>query len=61
MKIVDTSDLKKIGDDKLNVHDEPKVEKDNVSKISNDASKTSKGLMGKLGELVKKAIDCCIE
>jgi hypothetical protein len=61
MKIVNTDDLKKIDDDKLNVHDGPKAENNNVANISIDNSKTSKGLMGKLSELVKKAIDCCIE
>jgi len=27
----------------------------------NPNAKKSKGLLGKLGELVKKAVDCCIE
>jgi hypothetical protein len=61
MKIVNTDDLKKIDDDKLNVHDTEKVEAKNISNVFSTAPTTSKGLMGKLGELVKKAIDCCIE
>ncbi len=44
LKLVDVSDVKKIDDNQLNVHDQKKT-----------------GLMGKLGELVKKVIDCCIE
>ena len=44
MKLIDTSGIKKIDDNALNVHDTEK-----------------KGFMGKLGELVKKAVDCCIE
>lgn len=38
---------------------------ENIKKIDNEAlnknDKEKKGFMGKLGELVKKAIDCCIE
>ncbi len=44
MKLVPTSDIKKIDDDALHNRDTEK-----------------KGFMGKLGILVKKAIDCCIE
>jgi len=44
MGAVSTSDVSKIDDKALNVHDTKK-----------------KGLFGKLGELVKRAIDCCIE
>ena len=38
---------------------------DNIKKIDEQAvnkhDQEKKGFMGKLGELVKKAIDCCIE
>lgn len=44
MKIVGTSDIKKIDEQALDKQDEVKS-----------------GFMGKLGELVKKAVDCCIE
>lgn len=44
LKLVDVSEIKKIDDNQLNVHDQKKT-----------------GLMGKLGDLVKKVIDCCIE
>lgn len=44
MKLIGTSDIKKIDDEAINKEDEEK-----------------KGFMGKLGALVKKAIDCCIE
>lgn len=44
MKILPTTDIKKIDEDALNRHDTEK-----------------KGFMGKMRDLVKKAIDCCIE
>jgi len=44
LKLVNLSDVKKIGDNQLNVHDTKKT-----------------GLLGKLGEIVQKIIDCCIE
>lgn len=50
MKIISTADIKKIDDDTLNIHDKKK-----------SLSASGGGFMGKLGELVKKAIDCCIE
>lgn len=40
---VSSEDIKKIDEQKLNVHD------------------SGKGVLGKLGNLVRKAIDCCIE
>ncbi|MBN2884711.1 hypothetical protein JXE04_02185 [Patescibacteria group bacterium] len=44
MKIIDSSDLKKIDDKALNKHDQEK-----------------KGFAAKLGDLVRKVVDCCIE
>jgi len=44
MKIVDTSQIKKIDGQAMNVHD-----------------KKPSGFMGKISDLVKKVIDCCIE
>lgn len=44
LKLVKVGDVKKIGDNQLNVHD-----------------KKGTGLLGKLGEIVKKIIDCCKE
>jgi hypothetical protein len=44
MKLIDTSEIKKIDDQAINKEDTEK-----------------KGFLGKLGELVKKAVDCCIE
>ncbi len=44
LKLLNVSDVKKIDDNQLNVHDKKKT-----------------GLMGKLGDLVQKVIDCCIE
>lgn len=41
------------------------ISTDNVKKIDSNAmdknDKEKRGFMGKLGELVKKAVDCCIE
>jgi len=44
LKLLNVSDLKKIEDNQLNVHDQKRT-----------------GVLGKLGEVVKKVIDCCIE
>jgi len=44
LKLLNVSDIKKIDDNQLNVHDKKKS-----------------GFFGKLGEIVKKVIDCCIE
>ncbi|MBU1089695.1 hypothetical protein KKF38_02795 [Patescibacteria group bacterium] len=41
----------------LNVGNIKKIDKDALDK----GDKKKKGFMGKLGELVKKAVDCCIE
>jgi hypothetical protein len=51
MKVVNTTDVKKIDGEALNKHDQDKK--------SLPAGR--QGFMGKLGELVRKAIDCCIE
>jgi len=53
MKLVDLGEVKKIDDDALN-------NEDKITDQSNGGSKRS-SLMGKLGALVKKVIDCCIE
>lgn len=52
MKMIATKDLKKIGDNKLNVHDEDDDEGDEGK---------GGGLMGKLKNVVQKVIDCCLE
>jgi len=44
LKLIDTSEIKKIDDNALNKNDKEK-----------------KGVMGKLGELVKRVVDCCLE
>ncbi|HOX30195.1 MAG TPA: hypothetical protein P5080_03515 [Candidatus Paceibacterota bacterium] len=46
MKLVKTDDIKKIGEDAVNKH---------------DSDPEPKGLLGKLGAVVKKALNCCIE
>jgi hypothetical protein len=45
MKLIDTSDIKKLDESSLNKCD----------------NKEDKGFTGKLGEMVKKVINCCIE
>ena len=44
LKLLNVSDIKKIDDNQLNVHDKEK-----------------KGFLGKLGDIVKKIVDCCKE
>jgi len=58
MKLINTGDIKKIDDDVLNVHEQEQKEKKGPVPPK---SETSAGFMGKLGQLVKKAVDCCIE
>ncbi len=50
MNIINTGEIKKIDEDLLNKHEQDK-----------DLPETKKGFMGKMGELVKKAINCCLE
>jgi len=72
MKVIDTTDIKKIDEESLNRHDDVKNKSAEVlqARVDNPSvavsEKTvnmagSSGFMGKLGELVRKAIDCCIE
>ncbi len=51
MNVIDTKNIKKIDEDALDKNDEDKK----------GLSPEKGGFLGKLGELVKKAIDCCIE
>jgi hypothetical protein len=68
MKIIRTDDIKKIDDEALNKYDSEKNFSSGEKEIT--ANKTMKNpektaqrssFMVKLGELVRKAIDCCIE
>lgn len=64
MKVISTDGVKKISNGAMNIHDEEKKPVSNVSPARQSGSSHSnagKGFMGKLGELVRKAIDCCIE
>jgi hypothetical protein len=72
MKVINTTDIKKIDEESLNRHDDVKNKSTEVSQAQTNnpsvvgSEKTvnmagSGGFMGKLGELVRKAIDCCIE
>jgi hypothetical protein len=50
MKLIKTDDIKKIDEQAVNVHDKKK-----------SLSASGGGFLGKLGELVRKAVDCCLE
>ncbi|HBB36580.1 MAG: hypothetical protein UX02_C0002G0073 [Candidatus Moranbacteria bacterium GW2011_GWC1_45_18] len=56
MDLIKTDDIKKIDEGAINVHDTEKKLARNTSR--RDAGG---GFLGKLGELVKKAVDCCLE
>ncbi|MFA6369890.1 MAG: hypothetical protein WCX09_02855 [Patescibacteria group bacterium] len=56
MKLIQTDDLKKIDDNALNKQDQ-----EGVLKEEEGRPEKKKGLGGKLGDLVRKVIDCCIE
>jgi hypothetical protein len=65
MKLIDTDDIKKIDDNAINVHDQnlnsgKTEQKEGDSKGTTEKTSRS-GFMGKLGELVRKAVDCCLE
>lgn len=60
MKIMKTDDIKKIGENAMNVHDEERVPA-RFATPERSEGVAGGGFMGKLGELVRKAIDCCIE
>jgi hypothetical protein len=60
MKLIDLGDVKKIDDDALN-NEEKKVEGKEDKGKKDEADFKNKTLAGKLGALVKKVIDCCIE
>jgi hypothetical protein len=72
MKVISTDNIKHIDSEALNRHDQSTT--DTTSAVSAEATApissaaaapqnnvTRSGFMGKLGELVRKAIDCCIE
>ena len=51
MKLIKTDDIKKIDEGALNRHDD----------VKKGLPAGRQGFMGKLGELVRRAVDCCIE
>ncbi|MFZ2188369.1 MAG: hypothetical protein WAV73_02280 [Candidatus Moraniibacteriota bacterium] len=72
MKVIDTTDIKKIDEDALSRHDDEKnksaehsntkAENSSVARLEKNATSVGRsGFMGKLGELVRRAVDCCIE
>jgi len=58
LNLIDVKDVKKIEASAINKHDTPVF-----SKITSQKKETKPagGFFGKLGDLVRKAIDCCIE
>ncbi|HBR80417.1 MAG: hypothetical protein UX09_C0032G0004 [Candidatus Uhrbacteria bacterium GW2011_GWE2_45_35] len=61
MKMINLDDVKKTSGDSepLTAEEVPIKKIDDLALNKNDTEK--KGFVGKLGELVKKAVDCCIE
>ncbi|MFA7319038.1 MAG: hypothetical protein WC022_00340 [Parcubacteria group bacterium] len=67
MKVISTDNIKHIDADALNRHND--LSSENMAgknpavseAVSPKAGTQKSGFMGKLGELVRKAIDCCIE
>jgi hypothetical protein len=63
LKAVDIGDVKKIDENTLNRHEETPTKTTTIRLAEEFTAKTSEkqGFMGKLGDLVKRAVDCCIE
>lgn len=68
MKIIKTDDIKKIDDEAMNKHDSVDAgegsgenKQENASEHKTEIKQVRSGFLGKMGELVRKAIDCCIE
>ena len=66
MKIIKTDDITKIDESAVNRHDDGGKEKEIMVEPKKIASQpetaaTRSGFMGRMGELVRKAIDCCLE
>jgi hypothetical protein len=66
MKIIKTDDIKKIDEGAINKHDKEKntltkAAEKNIEDEKENSAKENPGFMGKMRELVRKAIDCCIE
>jgi hypothetical protein len=64
LNLIDAGEIRKISENALNKHDSVKEIAPASSKEHGAAKKDDPikpGFMGKLGDLVKKAIDCCIE
>jgi hypothetical protein len=66
LKLINASDIKKINDNALNKHDKDEFLKE-ITNENYSSEKDSKEIaeennpLKKLGKLIKKAIDCCIE
>ncbi len=65
MGLVDLGDVKKVDDDALDKHDKDKtlakITEKKETPVEGKAAVEEKGFLGGLKELVKKAVDCCIE
>jgi hypothetical protein len=60
LNLIDVKDVKKIPEQALNKHDKIKDSVDVNIKPAEVTGKST-GIFAKLGDLVRKAIDCCIE
>jgi len=67
MKIIKTDDISKIDDQAVNRHYNSNEKKEVEIKSEKPIAKSMpapinrSGFMGRMGELVRKAIDCCLE
>jgi hypothetical protein len=66
MKVISTDNIKHIDDESLNRHEEMKSNPEekkptSVVAVSSRPAVVRSGFMGKMGELVRRAINCCIE
>lgn len=67
MKVIKTDDIRKIDEGALSVHDGPAKggsgTAEPISEKQEPIAQTAenRGFLGRMGELVRKAIDCCIE
>jgi hypothetical protein len=66
LNLISVKDVKKIDDEAINKHDDKAgkafiSEKAPLSGLGHKKEESHSGFFGKLGDVVRKAIDCCIE
>jgi hypothetical protein len=59
LNLISAGDVKKINEEALNVHDKLAKSPEKVDPANQKEQRT--GFFSKLGDLVKKAVDCCLE